>query len=303
MDYASHSQAVEVSFNLELDNHRNQSYTTGILDVDYDWEALVLKITENSSLHVHFGRTTERKASAHFEISHQYYQRLHKAIDYVSPDVMAKLLPKNSVKSRCLYRVDIRGKKMQNFVLDGKYQLEALRQMLNCSPHAPYLLLGPFGTGKTYVLAAAVARLLEAHGDIRVLVCTHLNRGADGLYNNLQNNASNHISQNVVRLVPNQDAAYKLRLIGDCSYATVSDDRYMLPGWNVVITTFGTALLLFEKEIMSFTHILIDEGAQCPEPEALGALVLAKSDTKVIIVGDNKQVHTYNYCLHNIVLI
>ena len=40
-----------------------------------------------------------------------------------------------------------------------------------------------------------------------------------------------------------------------------------------------------------FTHILIDEGAQTREPETIAPLSMANCHTKIIIAGDNQQVH------------
>lgn len=311
IDYASHNRAVDVSFDLELGPYQKQSYNAGIQDVDYDRFALILKVPFSSSLYRHFNSSTiELKASAHFEINHQYYRGLHNAIELASTDVLNKLVISSCARSLCRDRIQVSGKKIEKFVLDGRYQLAALRQMLSCSPDAPYLLLGPFGTGKTYVLAAAVAKLMESSNH-RVLVCTHLNRGADGLYNNLQNNAPS-TWQTVVRLVPSEEAADKLRLNRrTASVAIVSEVQNSWNQWPVIVTTFGTALRLAEQVKQSqvgwnFTHILIDEGAQCPEPEALGAFTLAGGETKIIIVGDNKQVldnglHCF-YILHTYIV-
>jgi len=44
----------------------------------------------------------------------------------------------------------------------------------------PVLLLGPFGTGKTFTLAQAVLRLMKEEPDARVLLCTHSNRSSCG---------------------------------------------------------------------------------------------------------------------------
>ena len=71
---------------------------------------------------------------------------------------------------------------------------------------------------------------------------------------------------------------------------------------RVIITTFLTATNLRQKEAEShqpliFSHILIDEGAQTREPEAIGALAVAKEETKVVIVGDNKQVGLCGTCM------
>ena len=43
---------------------------------------------------------------------------------------------------------------------------------------APVIILGPYGTGKTFTLGRAIEQLLQS-GDNRVLVCTHSNSAAD----------------------------------------------------------------------------------------------------------------------------
>ena len=293
MDYASHKRA-DVTFDLEVGHRQPLSYSAGIHDVDYDRDALVLKVSTSSSLHQFFSWATVRKASAHFNINHHYYRLLHEAIEYANSNVLSKLVPSTFVRPfHHANQVQIRGRRIHQFHLDGKYQLAALRQMLTCNPDAPYLLLGPFGTGKTYVLAAAVTKLLESVGN-RVLVCTHLNRGADGLCKNLHKHAPSIVCK-AVRMVPSEEAKLNLRL--PQNFDITLSSNCINSQWCVIITTFGTALHLAEsvkQGQMSFTHILIDEGAQCPEPEALGAIVLASKETKVVIVGDNKQVYISN---------
>ena len=60
---------------------------------------------------------------------------------------------------------------------------------------------------------------------------------------------------------------------------------------RVIVTTFLTATNLRKfRQSLHFSHILIDEGAQAREPESQGALAAVKKETKVVIVGDNKQV-------------
>ena len=81
----------------------------------------------------------------------------------------------------------------------------------------------------------------------------------------------------------------------------------MLYEKQVIVTTFLTATNLPEMEPqLNFSHILIDEGAQTREPEALGALAIAKPETKIVIVGDNKQVGslwcTYMPPLHTTII-
>ena len=43
----------------------------------------------------------------------------------------------------------------------------------------PILLMGPFGTGKTFTLAQAALEILQ-QPDTRILICTHSNRYVSG---------------------------------------------------------------------------------------------------------------------------
>ena len=272
MDYASYCRA-EVLLTFQ----NGYQYATSILESpDYDKDALVLR-TFPSNL---FPRNRELSASAHFDIGHHSYQHQHKAIASADDCTLAKIFPGATLSSR-VTKVPNKGP----FPLDRQYQLKALNQMLSCNYAAPYLLLGPFGTGKTYLLAAAVAKLLEAGGN-RILVCTHRKRGADSIYKILQE----RMIRNTARMVGGTDAAERLRSFGTTAVIPSIEAAV----FSVLVTTFGVAGNLVElvhSGQMYFTHILIDEGAQCPEPEALGALVLADEDTKVVIVGDSKQVN------------
>lgn len=288
MDYADHNRA-EITLIVN-----GSSYSATISERDYERDELIVRVHSYNFLTKYKGKQLDH-VSVHFDISHSYYNRLHTAIQFVDLDVLQKLLPDKASLSQP-YPRPASAKKGGRVPLDQEYQSRALRQMLACNPSAPFLLLGPFGTGKTHVLAAAVAKLLEDNN--KVLVCTHLNRGADGLYRSLQKFLGcRKASAVAVRLVPNQEALEHVRINHPCSCSIVNETPpELIDTIPVIVTTFLTAMQLREMEesygvLFSFTHILIDEGAQSPEPEALGALVLAQDFTKVIIVGDNKQVN------------
>ena len=61
------------------------------------------------------------------------------------------------------------------------------------------------------------------------------------------------------------------------------------------LQTFLTAPQLINLKAKCFTHILIDEGAQTREPEAIAPLGLADDNTKIVIAGDHMQVCYFNY--------
>lgn len=293
MDYASHNRA-EVVITLV----QGRQYTAQVLETpDFDRNALILQIPPQSTFFQLCSPPNllqyEFNVSVHFQISHVYYKRLHEAIDSVSDDTLAKLVPSKLQPSQLRPGSNF-GSKIVGFALDQTYQVKALKKMLTCSPAAPYLLLGPFGTGKTYLLAATVVKLVKTGGNL-VLVCTHLNRGADGLYRSLQEKV-NGIERDVARVVGSAEAVENLKLYRNASVVDLQHNSDLIGTYSTLVTTFGVALNMLNVVCQygkHFTHILIDEGAQCPEPEALGALVLASPGTRVIIVGDNKQVSAH----------
>ena len=287
MDYAFHNHA-EITIN--IDNH---TYHATVIDRKYEQDTLVIKVHSYQFLQTYAGQHLEN-ATAHFDVNHLFYKRLHEAITYAnSIVVIEKLLPAKGVFSSFQCKRNLR---FRNFSIDSEYQRAALSQMLSCNPGAPCLVLGPFGTGKTHVLAAAIGKLLEDPSN-KLLVCTHLNRCADGLYKTLQKHIGyTQTLGQVVRLVPNEEGLLHVRIPEPYSYRvanndTVNDINY----WPAIVTTFITALHLKEMAagqgmVFNFTHILIDEGAQSREPEALGALVMAESSTRIVVVGDHQQV-------------
>ena len=222
----------------------------------------------------------------HFEINGIDFRLQHKAIDQIEPNAVAKLLPlPQDLRSRP--RAEFNGVKPR-LPLDRDYQQVALERMLSTKPEVPHLVLGPFGTGKTRLIVAAALTLLQSSTN-RVLVCTHLNKGADSIYRKLQENEK-HLVLRLIRPGYNPH-------IHQNGNVMVSNEMnlHIIQGLRAVVTTFLTALKLkrFSTEQLNFTHILIDEGAQSQESEALGAFVMSRSSTKVIIVGDNKQVCSF----------
>ena len=62
----------------------------------------------------------------------------------------------------------------------------------------------------------------------------------------------------------------------------------------LIVTTFLTAPLLANTIPRGFfTHILLDEGAQTREPEAVAPLCMAGRNTKIVIAGDQNQVRFF----------
>ena len=58
-------------------------------------------------------------------------------------------------------------------------QHEAIAMILDPRPTPPILVIGPFGTGKTFTLSLACVSILSQSERNKVLICTHTNSAAD----------------------------------------------------------------------------------------------------------------------------
>ena len=176
-------------------------------------------------------------------------------------------------------------------------QLEALTAAIS-SPGSgpPFLISGPFGSGKTRILALISRFLFHQHDDkgcTRILVCTQQNVSADTFrecFSDLMEEKDKNLE--VVRLVPNH---YSRKDSGDYTSLRSLSQNHSLQRRNkvLVVMTCSTAYSTFQHRHLPsgyFTHILIDEAAQMREPEAVGPLCFATMNTKIILAGDQHQV-------------
>ncbi|XP_029166349.1 probable helicase with zinc finger domain [Nylanderia fulva] len=160
----------------------------------------------------------------------------------------------------------------------------------------PVLLLGPFGTGKTFTIAH-VLRMLVKNPDNRILLCTHSNSAAD-LYIkeffHVWYKEDKHPRLKPIRIY------YKMRALNTVhqvvqQYCLMDEHgRFREPvekdleDYGLIVTTLTTSSCLISLNL-SLTHIVIDEAAQAIECEALIALTLANQDTRLILAGDQMQ--------------
>ena len=238
-----------------------------------------------------------------FHLKHFYFENLHRAVDYLSDDAVRKLLPNEYYPD--MHYATIKDDQLCNrmppsFKVDNEYQHHALKRLISSRSCAPYLITGPFGTGKTRLLAAAAYQIISGVGSPkdrskhksrtkRVLLATHHMQTADSY---LELYFGPEVSRNtgikVCRLCGDD---YKLKSFKYeklyVAYKYLED----YSEYNLIITTLLTAPRILRKVGRGFfTHILVDEAAQAREPEVVAALALADRDTKIVLAGDHLQV-------------
>lgn len=166
----------------------------------------------------------------------------------------------------------------------------------------PILIIGPFGTGKTYTLAQGIKEVLKQPGT-RVLVCTHSNSAADLyireylhpyveagheearplriFYHRRWVATVNHVVQKYAMIETNDQGmrAFKIPKVED------------ILKHRVIVVTLSISMHLSTMGLRKghFTHILLDEAAQAMECEAIMPLALANDSTRIVLAGDHMQ--------------
>ena len=261
---------------------------------------------------LHKCKRSYEQVKIEFEVKHGYFDNLVKSVNNIDPMIIQRLTPQAHdflPRSSSFFKYK---PKMHELIyqLDPNDQLTALKTIALCPAQSPPILInGSFGSGKTRVLAIATNYITEmANGPARVLVCAHHQISADTF-------TETYFGE----IVTNRKYSWQVRFIRLTSHNYIIRSKkyskfYMnfvhlrkevqsgrisnYSGNLVIATTFLTALRL--REIFTpgfFTHILIDEGAQTREPEAIAPLSLASSGTKIVIAGDSCQV-SYDYAMY-----
>lgn len=112
-----------------------------------------------------------------FQLNRTSYCEWHYAIDKIAdfrvifPDIF---LEPNIPWTPQRQWADIHDSKLN---LKQKEAVVAITTPMDC-PLPPILIIGPFGTGKTYTLAQAIKQLL-LQPEAKILICTHSNSAAD----------------------------------------------------------------------------------------------------------------------------
>lgn len=231
-----------------------------------------------------------------FILKYSYFNRLHHSINSLPLEVLKRIMPQ---ASHFFTTIDNRDALLEQrmhrpnadcFHLEGP-QMHALKAIVNFDPcNAPILIFGSFGTGKTRILASAVYDVLSKKRKAsvtKILLCAHHQSTIDTFVKSYFP-ALESLNVKMARIIPQE--GYRADSAFEKYYYALSRGQ-SVSQFQLVVTTFSTALH-FQQHLPKghFSHILMDEGAQTREPETIAALCLATSNTKIVIVGDHKQV-------------
>ena len=177
-------------------------------------------------------------------------------------------------------------------------QVSAMEAILLSESVLPVIIAGPFGTGKTFLIAQAAEYLVNYSKHCHILICTLTNSAANVYLEHFHKKILSdcrilRLMYKERKLLPPQDLLK--HFLYDASimqfyYPTESQAKE----YHIIVTTLGMAQELLKFNLTGhFTHIFIDEAAQMTIPEVMMALSLASNTTKVVLAGDHMQVSLY----------
>ena len=259
-----------------------------------------------------------------FEVKHSYFNSLHRAVISVPQSIISKILPDNKMASSLKpskYPCLVAECTERNLNVNHSDQFKALEAIVKYPPSVPIILTGPFGSGKTRILARSAFEFgnlgLIGNYKTRILICAHHANTVNAYRLFLTSVYDGKKRVRIIQIVKNQNVYKEQNFCKEQNFykeqqrqsnvldRTLFDFKndihrgaYMNDLCIIVITTYMTALKVSDvlsKSECSFTHVLMDEAAQVREPEVVSSLCAANKNTKIVLAGDSKQVRSHNY--------
>ncbi|XP_030584447.1 helicase with zinc finger domain 2 isoform X2 [Archocentrus centrarchus] len=273
----------------------NKVYEARILPHKTSENKIFLQLSKQCCSDLALKRNESYQMEVQFQLDHLSYCTMHKAVDLLPDTNIVFPVFKNCV-------VPVNNVTCENLNTKQQLAVEFITGKSIVKKFvAPLLIYGPFGTGKTFTLATATRELCKDPQN-KVLICTHTNSSAD-LY--VREHFHPFIRKRNDKIRPIRIKANKQGTALDATdnitlkYCLLSEDGYhflpptkaALDQHNIIITTTTMARHFHDLNLTEgyFTHILIDEASQMLECEALMALGLAASKTRVVLAGDHMQ--------------
>ncbi|KAJ1529194.1 hypothetical protein ONE63_005999 [Megalurothrips usitatus] len=264
---------------------------------------IYLKLSRDTVMEYDISGKAEFHAEVQFQLNRLQYCEWHKAVDSIMDYKI--LFPETFLEPDIPWSPQRQWKEIKDAKLNVKQKeaIVAITTPLSVNL-PPVLIIGPFGTGKTYTLAQAIKQLLTVP-DYRVLVCTHSNSAAD-IY--IQDYLHPYVLNGHGDVRPLR-IYYDKRWVSTVNptvqqYCLIEIDqtgtkRFRLPQkkdilkHRVVVVTLNmsTILTTLDLEKGFFTHIFLDEAAQAMECEAIMPLAMAGERTRIVLAGDHMQLN------------
>ena len=229
-----------------------------------------------------------------FQLDRAYFECLHRTVEDLGSRAICKIFPANKAVA-CQQQIGHSRVPKKLRLDNNEFQSSALEKLLKCSPSAPFVLTGPFGTGKTRLIARAAYQIASSGDNTRVLISVHHRITANSYIEEYFGPLSSSLKVIAVRFVPSRVPVVTNfpRLYVDTRTMWHKKNTYQI----IVCTNIAVSSLLNDLGCGPgfFTHIFLDEAAQAFEPESMTPLLFADENTTVVLAGDHLQVCMTEY--------
>lgn len=250
------------------------------------------------------------KVKMEFELKHSYFNNLQHAVAIIPQYVINCLLSEEQSFS-CLEEKFKPQWSEYSFMKLDDVQTQALQMITSVSTKCaadscppPVFIYGPFGSGKTRILARAAYEVMtngvsKSDPFTRILICAHhpqsVNSFIDDYFARIEDEEGElryhvfHVSRYLGNPLPKSHNSH--------FYTTFDKLEDLKPEKLknvIIIASYNASLSLHDIFDVPgygyFNYVFLDEAAQVREPEAVTPLALATRDAKIVLAGDDKQV-------------
>ena len=241
--------------------------------------------------------TRPQKVYVNFKLKDSYFHTLKQSVNCLPVEIIQRILPDfEHFYDHPVSNSEVNLGGCERYCLPDHGQLSALKMIVSCPASGPpVLVIGPFGAGKSRILAVAALYFMQARNGSpsRVLVCMQQRASVESFLSSFSSliASKEHMEICVVQNYgkPKNESLKKwYATVDDFKQSYQSALRYRKP--FLVITTCMTSRSLRFLPCDFFTHIMLDEAAQMREPENIIPLCLATPSTKIVVAGDPNQV-------------
>ena len=240
------------------------------------------------------GLKRKQVVTVQFYLDRVYFEHLHKTVENLGISAIRKIFPAREVVYAHQRQIAPRFKAPTELQLDNEFQSSALEKLLKCSPTAPFVLTGPFGTGKTRLIARAAYQIAHLRGTSpRVLISVHHKATANSYIEEYFGPLSSLFNVEAVRFFPGRHIPGPEQTRFAQQYVDTRTMKCKKESYQIIVCTNVAVSTLFHELHCGpgfFTHIFLDETAQAFEPESMTPLLFADENTIVVLAGDHLQV-------------
>ncbi|XP_054090982.1 uncharacterized protein LOC105217985 [Zeugodacus cucurbitae] len=273
-------------------------------------DKLERKIAYVESSNPHFNSTKEYDIIFRSRrMSVRYQRRALELLDEVRRDYMFPNINPHKEEETREVKLEI----INIQICENPEQLQAVQQIFGgANPYAPYIVVGPPGTGKTITIVEAILQLYINRPQCRILITASTNSACDKIALKLGEQFENNPLLRKLSSQRSNPPTDMLRVFSEsfckkdiknvsrtilehsnyCERECKSPSVEVLQKYNIIIVTLMTMgrLRTGTTGDWPFTHVFIDEAGATMETEAL--IAITSVDTKncrVILSGDTKQ--------------